>query len=297
MWRPVPRRAVLLALALDTLGEPPAWAHPVVWMGSSLKAARSRWRAGTPAGQLAEGAAGWGLGVAVSAGVGGLASHLPWPVQGVLLKPLLARRALFAAVQEVHDALAAGNLPEARRVLSWHLVSRDTATLDASGVAGAAIASLAENISDSVVAPLLAARVGGLPLAAAYRFTNTADAMWGYRTPELEWPGKVAAHADDVLNLGPARLTAVWALLAAGGRGWRVWARDRRATPSLNGGHPMSAFAGALGVRLEKRGVYVLNAAGRPPLPADLPRALALAHRTLLLAAGCVMLPGTWRTR
>ncbi|MFC3833587.1 MULTISPECIES: adenosylcobinamide-phosphate synthase CbiB [Deinococcus] len=297
MLRPVPRRAVVLALALDTLGEPPAWAHPVVWMGSSLNAARSRWRGGTPAGQLIEGAAGWGLGVAVSAGIGALASRLPWPVQGVLLKPLLARRALFAAVQEVHDALAAGNLPEARRLLSWHLVSRDTSTLDASGVAGAAIASLAENISDSVVAPLLAARVGGLPLAAAYRFTNTADAMWGYRTPELEWPGKVAAHADDVLNLGPARLTAGCALLAAGGRGWRVWARDRRATPSPNGGHPMSAFAGALGVRVEKRGVYVLNAAGRPPLPADLPRALALARRTLLLAAGCVMLPGIWRTR
>ncbi len=296
MWRPVLRRAVLLALALDTLGEPPAWAHPVVWMGSYLKAARSRWRGSTPAGQLAEGAAGWAGGVALSAGAGVLASRLPWPVQGVLLKPLLARRALFAAVQEVHDALAAGNLPEARRRLSWHLVSRDTATLDASGVAGAAIASLAENISDSVVAPLLAARVGGLPLAAAYRFTNTADAMWGYRTPELEWPGKVAAHADDVLNLGPARLTAGCALLAAGGRGWRVWARDRRATPSPNGGHPMSAFAGALGVRVEKRGVYVLNAAGRPPLPADLPRALALARRTLLLAAGGVMLPGTWRT-
>lgn len=296
MCRPVPRRAVLLALALDTLGEPPAWIHPVVWMASSLKAARSRWRGSTPAGQLAEGAAGWAGGVALSAGAGVLASRLPWLMQGVLLKPLLARRALFAAVQEVHDALAAGNLPEARRLLSWHLVSRDTATLDASGVAGAAIASLAENISDSVVAPLLAARVGGLPLAAAYRFTNTADAMWGYRTPELEWPGKVAAHADDVLNVGPARLTAGCALLAAGGRGWRVWARDRRATPSPNGGHPMSAFAGALGVRVEKRGVYVLNAAGRPPLPADLPRALALARRTLLLAAGCVMLPGTWRT-
>ena len=291
MWRPVLRRAVLLALALDTLGEPPAWAHPVVWMGSYLKAARSRWRGSTPAGQLAEGAAGWAGGVALSAGAGVLASRLPWPVQGVLLKPLLARRALFAAVQEVHDALAAGNLPEARRRLSWHLVSRDTATLDASGVAGAAIASLAENISDSVVAPLLAARVGGLPLAAAYRFTNTADASWGYRTPALEWPGKVAACADDLLNLAPARLSAACLLLAAGGRGFRVWRADARRTPSPNGGHPMSAAAGALGVRLEKRGVYTLNAAGRDPDVGDLRVALTLVNRAALLAALICLLP------
>ncbi|WP_309572040.1 CobD/CbiB family cobalamin biosynthesis protein [Deinococcus sp.] len=290
------RRALLLALALDTLGEPPAWAHPVVWMGSFLKAARMRWTATTPGGQWAEGAAGWALGTILSGGVGALTSRLPWPAQGALLKPLLARRALFGAVEEVHSALESGDLPEARRLLSWHLVSRDTATLDVPGVAGAAIASLAENLCDSVVAPLLAARVGGLGLTATYRFTNTADALWGYRTPELEWAGKAAAHADDTLNLVPARLTAGCALLAAGGRGWHVWARDRRVTPSPNGGHPMSAFAGALGVRLEKRGVYVLNAAGRPPAPADLPRALALARRTLLVAAACVMLPGTWRT-
>ncbi|WP_243398527.1 adenosylcobinamide-phosphate synthase CbiB [Deinococcus koreensis] len=296
MLRPTPRRALLLALALDTLGEPPAHAHPVVWMGSFLKAARIQWRATTPTGQLAEGAAGWALGTLLSGGAGVLASRLPWPVQGVLLKPLLARRALFTAVEDVHGALEAGDLPEARRLLSWHLVSRDTATLDASGVAGAALASLAENLSDSVVAPLLAARAGGLGVAAAYRFTNTADAMWGYRTPELTWAGKAAAHADDLLNVVPARLTALCALLAAGGRGWRVWARDRRVTPSPNGGHPMSAFAGALNVRLEKRGVYVLNAAGRPPAPTDLLRALVLARRTLVLAAACALWPGTSRT-
>ncbi|MFC3861637.1 adenosylcobinamide-phosphate synthase CbiB [Deinococcus antarcticus] len=286
------RRALLLALALDALGEPPARVHPVVWMGHYLKWARKGWKAETPTSQLLEGAAGWALGAGVAAGAGHAASRAPWYVQGVLLKPLLARRALFAAVGEVGAALEKDDLPEARRLLAWHLVSRDTSELSAAEVAGAAIESLAENLSDSVVAPLLAYRVGGLPLAAAYRLTNTADAMWGYRVGELEYAGKTAARVDDLLNLAPARLTAACALIAAGGRGWRVWARDRHRTASPNAGHPMSAFAGALGVQLDKRGVYVLNAGGREPGAADLRRAARLAHRTLGLAVLFLGLPG-----
>lgn len=286
------RRALLLALALDALGEPPARVHPVVWMGHYLKWARKGWKAETPTSQLLEGAAGWALGAGLAAGAGHAASRAPWYVQGVLLKPLLARRALFAAVGEVGAALEKDDLPEARRLLAWHLVSRDTSELSAAEVAGAAIESLAENLSDSVVAPLLAYRVGGLPLAAAYRLTNTADAMWGYRVGELEYAGKTAARVDDLLNLAPARLTAACALIAAGGRGWRVWARDRHRTASPNAGHPMSAFAGALGVQLDKRGVYVLNAGGREPGAADLRRAARLAHRTLGLAVLFLGLPG-----
>ncbi|WP_237725083.1 CobD/CbiB family cobalamin biosynthesis protein [Deinococcus alpinitundrae] len=220
---------MLLALALDGLGEPPIPLHPVVWMGNYLKFARKRWWTDTPSEQRREGGTWWALGAGTSAAAGALARHLPggWLTQGILLKPLLARHALFAAVREVHMALATDDLPEARRRLAWHLVSRETSELTASEVAGAAIESLAENLSDSVVAPLLWFRVGGLPGAALYRYANTADAMWGYRTPQLEHAGKLAAHADDVLNLAPARLTALCTLLAAGGRGVGVWARDR----------------------------------------------------------------------
>lgn len=286
------RRALLVALALDLLGEPPTRWHPVVWMGNYLRWARKNWRGTAPGTQRAEGAAGWAVGVGLAVGSGWAASRLPWYAQGALLKPLLARRALFGAVREVAAALERGDLPEARRLLGWHLVSRDTSELTAAEVAGAAIESLAENLSDSVVAPLLAYRVGGLPLAAAYRLTNTADAMWGYRTPELEDAGKAAARADDLLNLAPARLTAGCALLASGGAGWRAWARDRRNTASPNAGHPMTAFAGALGVRLDKRGVYVLNAAGREPDAADVRRALTLARRT---CAAAVLALLAWR--
>jgi adenosylcobinamide-phosphate synthase len=283
-------RAALLALALDALGEPPTSVHPVVWMGHYLSWARRQWRGTSPVSQLAEGAAGWGVGAGLAALAGLLASGLPWYVQGALLKPLLSRRALFGAVAEVGAALEAGNLPEARRLLSWHLVSRDTGTLSAAEVAAAAIESLSENLSDSVVAPLLAFRLGGLPLSAAYRLTNTADAMWGYRIPELKYAGKVAARADDLLNLAPARLTAACAAAASwpaglnGQAAWTVWRSDAGRTSSPNAGHPMSAFAGALGLRLEKRGLYVLNADGREPGAPDLRRALRLARWTLALA-------------
>lgn len=296
------RRAILLALALDALGEPPARFHPVVWMGNYLKWARKNWRGQTPAEQLAEGAGSWLLGAVLTAGGGLLTSHLPWYAQGLILKPLLARKALFDAAAEVHAALERGDLPEARRLLAWHLVSRETTGLSASEVAGACIESLAENLSDSVVGALLAYRLGGLPLAATYRLTNTADALWGYRTPELEYAGKAAARMDDLLNLIPARLTALCAVVASPSSGsWQVWREDARKTPSPNAGHPMSAFAGALGVRLDKRGpdgsaLYILNRAGRRPRAQDIPRALHLARWSLQLATLCLMWPAPRKT-
>lgn len=283
---------MLLALALDALGEPPARLHPVVWMGNYLKWARQQWRGQTRSLQLAEGVLTWTLGAVISAAAGQQAERLPWFVQGVILKPLLARQALFNAVREVHQALAYDDLSEARRLLSWHLVSRDTAELSAAEVAGAAIESLAENLSDSLIAPLLAYRLGGLRLAAFYRYANTADAMWGYRTSELEWAGKPAAHMDDLLNLAPARLTALCALVVSGQpQAWRIWWQDRYATTSPNAGYPMSAFAGALGIKLDKCGVYTLNAAGRLPYAADLPRAAQLAERTFALALLVLLIP------
>lgn len=281
---------ILLALALDCLGEPPTRAHPVAWMGGLLGWTQRRWRGQVAGAQLAEGRLSWGVGAGLAAGAGLVASRWPWYVQGAVLKTLMSRRALFGAVNEVGAALEAGDLEEARRLLSWHLVSRDTRELSASEVAAAAIESLSENLSDSVVAPITAFRLGGLPLAAAYRLTNTADAMWGYRTPELEYAGKAAAKADDLLNLAPARLTALCAVAAArlagldGHAAWRVWRRDARLTSSPNAGHPMSAFAGALGLRLEKRGHYVLNAQGREAAAADIGQALTLARWTLALA-------------
>ena len=263
------------------VGEPPSALHPVVWMGRAISA--------VPVGSFVDGAA-TVLGVTFASAA--LASLVPRVLEPVALKPALSLRALLDAGAEVEQALRAGDLGEARRLLSYHLVSRDVTQLDASDVAGAAISSLAENLSDSVVAPLLAYRFGGLPAAYAYRAINTADAMLGYRTPELEWFGKPAARIDDVVNWIPARLSAVLIAVASGApRAALAMAHaDARRCPSPNGGWPMAAMAGALGVMVVKRGVYTLHAGGRRPTPSDLARARYITATAAVLATTLVEL-------
>jgi adenosylcobinamide-phosphate synthase len=203
---------------------------------------------------------------------------------------LLAYRALDRAVGQVQAALARGDLSEARRLLSWHLVSRPTAELRADEVAAAAIESLAENLSDSLVASLLAYLLGGLPGLAIYRFCNTADAMWGYRDQRYEYLGKAAARADDGLNLAPARITAALIALASqivNGRGllaWCVARRDHGGTASPNAGWPMAAMAGALDTTLTKRGHYMLGDGRRTPDPALIGEARRIARWVIMFA-------------
>lgn len=299
--------ALLLALAIDRWwGEPPAALHPVVWMGRALGACGARVAPAQATGRdlwsfwLA--ALVWCALAAIVLVVSGALqwaalAYLPaWGAAlalGLLLKPLLAWRMLRREVLAVEAALGE-SLEAGRARLAW-LVSRDVRQLDAAAVRESAIESLAENLSDSVVAPLFWFVLLGLPGAALYRFANTADAMWGY--PGMrggrywQWAGKWAARADDALSWLPARLTALLLWLAARGVRWSALRALARATPSPNGGWPMGAMALALGVRLSKPGVYVLNAAGRTARAEDTRRAVELASRSiaalipLLLAA------------
>src|SRR5438105_15265738 len=172
-------------------------------------------------------------------------------------------------------------------------VSRPTTSLDPSLVAAAAIESLAENLVDSWLSPLVAYALFGLGGAYAYRAVNTADAMWGCRTPRYEQLGKAAARLDDLLNLVPARLGALM-LCAVAGRGWRAalttWLRDGFKTTSPNAGQTMACAAGALGVRLEKEGHYVLGAHARLPAASDIGRARRLVARAICVAAALALL-------
>jgi adenosylcobinamide-phosphate synthase len=204
-------------------------------------------------------------------------------LHAILLKPVFAYRNLRRAVIEVGRALEADDLPEARRLLSWHLVSRDSGRLSEAEVAGAAVESLAENLTDSLTAPLLAYAAGGLPAAWAYRFVNTADAMWGYRNPEFEQLGKFPARLDDLLNWLPARLTgwllvlAAWLAREDGRNAARTMLAQHKRTSSLNAGWTMSAMAGALGVTLSKEGVYKLTGGQTAPDGLTIRRALRVA--------------------
>jgi adenosylcobinamide-phosphate synthase len=216
------------------------------------------------------------------------------------LKPIFAYRNLRRAMSKVAEALARNDLVEARRLTAWHLVSRDTSDLSAAEVAGAAIESLAENLTDSVTAPLLAYAWGGLSAAWAYRFINTADAMWGYRNPEFEQLGKFPAQLDDILNWLPARLTA-WLLVLAAGLVGAEAAQARQTmlafhhtTPSPNAGWTMSAMAGALGVTLHKRGVYRLAGGEHSLDVATMRQAIQITDVAMGLFVGMV---GLWLLR
>ena len=201
-------KVLLLALALDLLvGDPPNRFHPVAWTGRLLAWGRGLARASRPSGLMLHGG-GVLIGALVLVGGGAAAAswgagRLGWPgllLEAALLKCTFSLRGLLGAATGVARALQIGSLEEARRRLGRHLVSRPTETLSAPHVASATVESLAENLTDSVVAPLFFFLLLGLPGAWAYRVVNTADAMWGYRQGDLENFGKPAARLDDLLT-------------------------------------------------------------------------------------------------
>ncbi len=326
------RDIIALALLIDRcVGDPPNRLHPVAAMGRAIALAerlaprepvapappnvgviapgrdtpgRSNTEARAHGAQLLYGAGvvlGGSLAVFL---VGSLAERttkrlptpLSWLAQAVLLKMVISLRGLTDAACQIGQALERSDVGEARRLVGWHLVSRDTSHLSSAHVAAATIESVAENASDGIVAPLFYYALGGLPAALAYRFISTCDSMLGYRDPAHEWLGKAAARLDDLVNLIPSRLTAGLIVLAAwlmGGDGrnaGRIWRRDARLTASPNAGHPMSAMAGALGVELEKVNHYRLGAGQRPPRAGDIGRAVRLIMVCTGLAAALLAL-------
>ncbi len=317
--------ALLVALAADRwLGEPRVRLHPVVWMGHYLGWAGQRVQrlAGQGAVFTHRGrvdsrvdhlafwlaALAWSAGAVLVCVASWVVQHgvLTWStrwvpgldpvlggvlaamVLGLLLKPMLAWAMLRSEVLAVEQALSpahGGSLAAGRERLSW-LVSRDVAQLTEAQVRESAIESLAENLNDSVVAPLFWFVLLGLPGAALYRFANTADAMWGYpgvyKRHNWQWAGKWAARADDVLSWAPARLTALLLALGAGAGALKTLRLEAARTPSPNSGWPMAAMALGLGVCLQKPGVYALNAVGREVLASDVSLALKYASNVLL---------------
>jgi adenosylcobinamide-phosphate synthase len=296
--------SLLIALTIDHyLGEPPARWHPVVWMGHFLNFAAPFVLPRQPISpetrdlrSFSLGALAWCAGVAIvlvaSCALQWVILQLPAVLAALLLgaalKPMLAWAMLRREVQAVEDAL--GQSLEAGRTRLAMLVSRDTANLSAIEVRESAIESLAENLNDSVVAPIFWFVLFGLPGAAVYRFANTADAMWGYKGlrkgQNWEWAGKWTARADDVLSWLPARITAL--LIALLGRiNLKILGHEARKTPSPNSGWPMAAMALALGVSLRKPGVYALNASGRPPQAPDTVLAQKYASKVLFVQVLC----------
>ena len=295
-----------LALLADRLlGEPGLRWHPVAWMGRWLAWAGGRLapRADAPRvlsnarifwvaalAWLAAAATVFAVSWLFQAWVLSLPVWLAAPALALFFKPMMAWALLHDEVLGVERAL--GQSVAAGRAQVARLVSRPVDQLSPAQVRESAIESLAENLNDSVVAPLFWFALLGLPGAALFRFANTADAMWGYRGVrgghDWSWAGKWAARADDVLAWLPARITALLIALPGGAAATlgRLPAEAGR-TPSPNSGWPMAAMALALGVQLRKPGAYTLNPAGRTPEPPDTVRACAIGSRTVLAATLC----------
>ena len=289
--------AVGLAALLDRLvAEPPTSVHPVALFGRAVAPLDRNWSRPSLAGvavavvlPLLAGGVAFGL-VSAFSPLPSLAALL----SGLVLFSTTSLRMLLVEVREV-VALSERDLPNARRRLR-SLAGREADALSASEVRSAAVESLAENLADGFVAPLLAFAVvapvslaGGVAAATWVKAVNTLDSMLGYpHKPH----GAASARLDDLTMWLPARLTA--ALLALAAFDLRSLARAREQSdhpPSPNSGWPMATLAALLSLRLEKPGVYVLDF-GSPPTPADAERARTLVARTgwlFVFAVGVVV--------
>lgn len=246
---------LLAGYALDLLLGDPRWLpHPIVGFGRAI-AAGERW--------LNRGRARFVKGLALAVGLivttfVATAALQDWAYRlhaaaGLACAALgvffsLANHTLIAEGRAVFTALEE-SLPAARKRLAW-IVGRDTADLDAQQVRTAVCETMAENLSDGVVAPLFFYALGGMPGMLAYKMVNTLDSMIGHRDERYEQFGKAAARIDDAANFLPARLTAaLMVLVTASRRGARFIRRYGRAHASPNAGYPEAALAGILDVR------------------------------------------------
>lgn len=291
--------AVVIAALLDwTRREPPARYHPVALFGrlvervSSVQAGPAK-----PVGAFLAVALSLGAAVAVYLVVAVAAlisATIAAVVAGLVLWSTSSLRMLLDIGEEAIEA--SDEDPERAAETLLALVGRETDDLSPPLLRSAAVESLAENLSDGLVAPLgafAALSLVSLPAAAAgaafVKAVNTLDSMLGY-PGDFGWG---SARLDDLVMFLPARISAAIIGISAGDPEAPLRARRyARLTPSPNAGWPMGTLAAALNVRLEKPGVYVLNEVADHPTLADGRAALAATRRAGIVTYGCVALVG-----
>ncbi|WP_108484908.1 adenosylcobinamide-phosphate synthase CbiB [Oceaniglobus ichthyenteri] len=272
---------LILALILDAIFGEPRWLwsrlpHPAVLMGRAIS--RLDTTLNTGRGRRAKGIIALALLIALALAIAALIAAIPLgPLPELIVAAiLLAQRSLVDHVRAVADGLRRSTA-DGRRAVAM-IVSRDTAQMNDTAVARSAIESAAENLSDGVIAPAFWFALAGLPGLLIYKITNTADSMIGYRTPRHADFGWAAARFDDLLNLIPARLTALILALTTGQmRHWAAIRADAKRHKSPNAGWPEAAMARALDIALAGPRSYegqttpfpYVNPTGRHSLSAD----------------------------
>lgn len=299
-------RAVALLIGFlgeQQIGWPRKWYHPIMAVGSLISGAERMLRAWFPKSKAGERAAGIVMAsvlplltLGVSGGVLYFLYRWSW-IAGLLVESamcwsIFASGSLRDAAQEVETGLS--HSVEAGRQAVSRIVGRDTRQLSQAGVIRAAVETVAENLSDGVLAPLVFTALGGAAGGYFYKTVNTMDSMVGYRNDRYRYFGTGAARLDDVCNAIPARLSAILMVLLAGfcgldrRRAWRTFCRDRYCHASPNSAQTESVMAGALGLQLGGDAWYfgqlhkkqTIGDALRPAEPEDIARAVRLMLAT-----------------
>lgn len=278
--------AFVVGWMLDiAFGDPPRLPHPIVWFGKAIAFCEHRLNKG--ANRKAKGAV---SSVALIVLTYLLGVVLPWWCIPIVVFFCLAGTTLIREVRAVFMAVDR-SLDEGRRQVA-RIVGRDTSELSAQEVRTAALETLAENLSDGVIAPLFWFALLGMPGMLAYKMINTLDSMIGYRTERYRDYGCWAAHIDDIANYIPARLTALLMIFVAGRLDLFAFVVDNgRRHASPNSGYPEAALAGILGCRFGGPHYYFgelfdkpyIGETERPLTTADMQRAVTVNRRAELL--------------
>jgi adenosylcobinamide-phosphate synthase len=285
------------------LGDPETWPHPVRWMGRASLFLENRLYANT----LGAGIRHWFLVIAMVCAalylfktIVSLNETLDSLAMVWLIYSALATRSLHTACAEVEAALSPDpDLDQARSRLS-RIVGRETAHLNEQEIRRAVLETMAENLSDGIVAPIFYLTLGGPALMILYKAVNTLDSMIGYKNDKYMLFGRFAARMDDAANFIPARLTGLLLVLGARLTGrewkgaWKIMLRDGHKASSPNAGVPEAAFAGALGIRLGGTSTYFGTRIDKPLIgdpchaigPEDHAGGIRLLYAASALAAG-----------
>ena len=188
-------------------------------------------------------------------------TYLALTVESFMCYQILATKSLKVESMKVYDELAKNDLPSARKAVSM-IVGRDTKDLTFSGVAKAAVETVAENTSDGIIAPMIFIAIGGAPMGFFYKAINTMDSMVGYKNEKYMNFGRFAAKLDDVVNYLPARISAYQMILSSFflrydyKNAFKIYKRDRYNHASPNSAQTESVCAGALDVQLAGNAYY-----------------------------------------
>lgn len=283
---------LIIAMLLDAAFGEPKWLwtrlpHPAVLMGNLIKWCDTHYNCKQNAKlngiltliALIIGAAVLGYVISLLGGI----------ITIIITAILLAQKSLVHHVRAVASGLRV-SLGEGRQQVAM-IVGRDTKNMDQTAIARGAIESGAENLSDGVIAPIFWFLIGGLPALMVYKIVNTADSMIGYRTERHKDFGWASARFDDLINLIPARITAVLIAVPAGVSGqWRDIIADAKLHRSPNAGWPEAAMARAINVALSGPRAYEGQMQDFPLVHSK----GALTIGPLEIDAACAMLWKAW---